>query len=54
MKRRGVETRLVLAGDNRPSRIDLPLLKTVARARKWVSELFADRINSSTSCLIAA
>src|SRR5271156_2321318 len=35
MKRRGVETRLVLEGDSTSNRVDLPLLKAIARARKW-------------------
>jgi len=34
MKRRGVEMRLVLEDNSSPSRIDLPLLKAVARARR--------------------
>jgi hypothetical protein len=32
MKRRGVEMRMVLEGDSTPNRVDLPLLKAVARA----------------------
>jgi hypothetical protein len=35
MKRRGVEMRIVLEGDSTPNRVDLPLLKAVARARRW-------------------
>ena len=34
LKRRGVETRMVLAGEATPSRVELPLLKAVARARR--------------------
>jgi site-specific DNA recombinase len=46
MKRRGIETRLVMEGDSRPGRIDLPLLKAVARSRKWVGELVSGRVPS--------
>jgi site-specific DNA recombinase len=46
MKRRGVEMRMVLEGDSNPSRIDLPLLKAVARARKWSDELLSGRVRS--------
>ena len=35
MKRRGIEMRMVLEGDATPARVDLPLLKAVARARGW-------------------
>ncbi|MGH7878691.1 MAG: hypothetical protein ACREQD_04275, partial [Candidatus Binataceae bacterium] len=45
MKRRGGETRLVLAGD-RGGPIDLPLLKAVARARKWAGALLSSRVPS--------
>jgi hypothetical protein len=43
LKRRGVETRMVLAGEATPSRVELPLLKAVARARRWALERAADR-----------
>jgi DNA invertase Pin-like site-specific DNA recombinase len=46
MKRRGIEMRMVLEGDPRPSRIDLPLLKAVARARRWADDLLAGRVES--------
>lgn len=46
MKRRGVETRLVLEGDSRPSRTDLPLLKAVARSRRWTDDLISGRVTS--------
>jgi site-specific DNA recombinase len=46
MKRRGVEMRMVLAGDSNPSRIDLPLLKAVARARRWSDDLLSGRVRS--------
>jgi site-specific DNA recombinase len=46
MKRRGVEMRMVLVGASNPSRIDLPLLKAVARARKWSDELLSGRVRS--------
>ena len=46
MKRRGVEMRMVLEGDSTPSRVDLPLLKAVARARRWSQDLIAGRVQS--------
>jgi len=39
LKRRGVETRMVLAGEATPSRVELALLKAVARARRWALEM---------------
>jgi len=46
MKRRGVEMRFVLEGDSTTSRVDLPLLKAVARARRWSQELISGRVQS--------
>ena len=46
MKRRGVEMRMVLEGDATPVRVDLPLLKAVARARRWSQDLIAGRVQS--------
>jgi site-specific DNA recombinase len=46
MKRRGVEIRIVLEGDSNPSRIDLPLVKAVARARRWSDDLLTGRARS--------
>jgi site-specific DNA recombinase len=46
MKRRGVEMRMVLEGDSSPSRIDLPLLKAVARARRWSDDLISGQKGS--------
>ena len=46
LKRRGVETRMVLAGEATPSRVELPLLKAVARARRWALELISEQVNS--------
>ena len=46
LKRRGVETRMVLAGEATPSRVELPLLKAVARARRWALELISGQVNS--------
>jgi hypothetical protein len=37
MKRRGVEMRIVLEGDSMPNRVDLALLKALARARRWAN-----------------
>jgi hypothetical protein len=46
IRRRGIEMRLVLDGDSSPSRIDLPLLKAVARARRWSDDLLSGRVRS--------
>jgi site-specific DNA recombinase len=46
LKRRGVETRMVLTGEATPSRVELPLLKAVARARRWALELISGQVNS--------
>jgi hypothetical protein len=46
MKRRGVEMRIVLEGDSNPTRVDLPLLKAVARARRWADELISGKVRS--------
>ena len=46
MKRRGVELRLVLESDSVTSRVDLPLLKAVSRARRWSDELISGRVRS--------
>ena len=37
---------MVLAGEATPSRIELPLLKAVARARRWALELISGQVNS--------
>jgi site-specific DNA recombinase len=46
MKQRGVETKIVLEGDKTPSHVDLPLLKAVARARRWSDDLVSGRAES--------
>jgi site-specific DNA recombinase len=46
MRRRGVEMRMVLEGDSTPARVDLPLLKAVARARRWSQDLISGRVQS--------
>jgi site-specific DNA recombinase len=46
MKRRGVEMRIVLEGDATPNRVDLPLLKAVARARRWAGDLASGKVRS--------
>jgi site-specific DNA recombinase len=46
MKRRGVEMRMVLEGDSTPAPVDLPLLKAVARARRWSQDLISGRVRS--------
>jgi hypothetical protein len=46
MKRRGVEMRIVLGGDATPNRVDLPLLKAGARARRWTDDLPSGKVRS--------
>jgi hypothetical protein len=46
MKRRGVEARIVLQGDSTHNRVDLPLLKAVARARRWADDLVSGKVRS--------
>ena len=46
IKRRGVEMRMVLESDTAPGRVDLPLLKAVARARRWSQDLIVGRVQS--------
>jgi hypothetical protein len=47
MKRRGVETRIILGAGRDPSRkVDLALLKLVSRARVWFEELASGRVRS--------
>ena len=49
MKRRGVETRIIMAtGDDLPRRVDPALLKAVARAKTWFEELASGRVRSLT------
>jgi hypothetical protein len=37
---------MVLAGEATPSRVELPLLKAVARAHRWALELISGQVNS--------
>jgi site-specific DNA recombinase len=47
MKRRGVETRIIIAaGENPPREVDPALLKAVARSRAWFEELASGRVHS--------
>ncbi|HUO03638.1 MAG TPA: recombinase family protein, partial [Candidatus Binataceae bacterium] len=49
MKRRGVETRIVVAAGNEPARkLDLALLKAIARAREWFRLLACGQAPSLT------
>ena len=49
MKRRGVETRIIMAeGDDLPWKVDPALLKAVARAKAWFEELASGRVRSLT------
>ena len=38
--------RMVLESDSNPTRVDLPLLKAVARARRWCNDLLSGRVRS--------
>lgn len=47
MKRRGVETRIIIAvGDDLPRKVDPALLKAVARSRVWFEELASGNVRS--------
>ena len=47
MKRRGVETRIIIAaGNDRPRKVDTPLIKAVARSRGWFEELASGQVRS--------
>jgi len=47
MKRRGVETRIIMAeGEDPPRKVDPALLKAVARSRAWFEELASGRVRS--------
>ena len=46
MKRRCVEMRIVLEGESNPVPVDLPLLKAVARAKRWANELVSGKVRS--------
>ena len=47
MKRRGVETRVIMAaGDHLSRKVDAALLKAIARSRAWFEELASGRVRS--------
>jgi site-specific DNA recombinase len=46
MKRRGIEMRMVLEGDCKPRRFDRPLIKAVARARRWSNQVLSAQVPS--------
>jgi site-specific DNA recombinase len=46
MKRRGVEMRIVLEGESNPVPVDLPLLKAVARAKRWADDFVSGKVRS--------
>jgi hypothetical protein len=49
MKRRGVETRIIMAtGDELPRKVDRALFKAVARSKAWFGELASGRVRSLT------
>ena len=39
LKRRGVEMRLVIGGDDNPARTDATLIASIARAHQWFQQL---------------
>jgi len=41
--------RMVIESDSAPRRVDLPLLRAVARARRWSQDLLAGRAQSLTN-----
>ena len=46
MRRRGVETRLVLESGSRPAQVDETLIRAVARARNWFAEISEGKVLS--------
>ena len=52
MRRRGVETRLVLPREIQPSRTDPALLRALARGYQWFSELAAGTAVSTTQIAV--
>jgi site-specific DNA recombinase len=49
VQRRGVELRLVIESDRQAPKVDLVLLKALARARRWFAELAEGRAASITA-----
>lgn len=52
MRRRGVEMRMVIESPDVPSNIDQALIKAVAKAHKWFSELSSGKVKSITEIAI--
>ena len=46
MKRRGIELRMVLEGNCKAGIFDRPLIKAVARARRWSNQLLSRQVPS--------
>lgn len=46
MRRRGVETRLILESGSGPAQIDTTLIRAVARARSWFAEISEGKVRS--------
>ena len=46
MKRRGVEMRLVVGGDNNPARTDATLITAIARAHQWFRQLATGQVSN--------
>jgi len=46
VKRRGAEMRMVLTDNNVPARLNLALVKAVARAHRWSDDLLSNRVRS--------
>lgn len=50
MKRRGVELRLVIKNEpSSSSKVDMVLLKTIARAHRWFDQLLSGEVKSLTA-----
>jgi site-specific DNA recombinase len=46
MKRRGIEMRMKIGGEHERSRFNRPLIKAVARARRWSKQLISKEVPS--------
>ena len=49
LKRRGVETRLVIAGAQAPANADSSMVKALSRAARWSAELFGGQVASAAA-----
>lgn len=49
LRRRGIESRLVIAGDKHPNKTDAKLAKTIATAHDWMDQLVSSKETSVVS-----